>query len=339
MPVEPYRITDESSPGKIPVKPKSRRLTMALNVCGLILISGTLFYINFWLYHPIGHGPAGPTVAREPFEQTWTARPVVLLGFGDSIAAGFGASSGHSFFQMLVSNPADDWEEMRGLSLSSVIPNLEANNVALSGSTSLEHETILLDKIPEYDADTFGIVVATIGGNDVIHMYGRTPPREGAMYGATLEQAKPWIENYEQRLNAILDRIEEKFPGGSHIFLFNIYDPTDGIGDTFNAGLPAWSEGLQVLKAYNDVISKTCETRHDTTLIDIRSEFMGHGIHSRQFWRSFYHNEDKGYWYYDNLEDPNDRGYDAIRRLCLIEMSRVLPARLSEHREVESKLE
>ena len=29
-------------------------------------------------------------------------------------------------------------------------------------------------------------------------------------------------------------------------------------------------------------------------------------------------------WYHVNLEDPNERGYDAIRRLFLIEMARVL---------------
>jgi hypothetical protein len=217
---------------------------------------------------------------------------------------------------------------VRGLSLSAVIPNLSSNNVALSGSTSLEHEDVLLNRIPEHEPDTFGIVIATTGGHDVIHMYGRTPPREGAMYGATLEQARPWIENYEQRLERLLDRIGEKFPGGYHIFLANIYDPTDGIGDAFNAGLPDWPEGLLVLGAYNEIIAKTCERRDDTTLIDIHREFMGHGIHSRQFWRSFYRSEDPGYWYYDNLEDPNDRGYDAIRRLCLNEMSRVLPDRI-----------
>ena len=30
---------------------------------------------------------------------------------------------------------------------------------------------------------------------------------------------------------------------------------------------------------------------------------------------------DPHYWYYANLEDPNERGYDAIRRLFLIQMS------------------
>ena len=179
--------------------------------------------------------------------------------------------------------------------------------------------------MPEYAEDVFGVVVASIGGNDVIHMYGRAPAREGAMYGATLQQAEPWIGNFETRLNEILDAIGAQFPGGHHVFLANIYDPTDGVGDISNAGLPEWPDGLEVLTAYNDVIVRTCERREDATLVDIHAEFLGHGIHARQFWQPHYDGEDSGYWYYDNLEDPNDRGYDAIRRLFLNEMAGVLP--------------
>ena len=57
----------------------------------------------------------------------------------------------------------------------------------------------------------------------------------------------------------------------------------------------------------------------------MRGVFLGHGIHSRKFWHPHYHADDPGYWYYDNLEDPNDRGYDALRRVFLIEMAKELP--------------
>lgn len=311
--------------------PKASRFWKRLKwllVLGLLVVAGTGFYVYFWLTHPIGSGPAGPAVAVEAFEEVWSERPVVLLGFGDSIAAGYGATGGKSFFKRLHQNPPDEFEEMQNINLQTVLPNIKPVNLALSGSTSLEQVDVLLPKIEDYNEQTYGIVVATIGGNDVIHMYGRTPPREGAMYGATLEQAEPWIANFEQRLSLLLDEIGKHFPGGYHIFLANIYDPTDGIGDTFNAGLPSWPEGLQVLGAYNSVIERTCQSRNDTTLVDIHSEFMGHGIHSTQFWRSFYHPEDSGYWYYDNLEDPNNRGYDAIRRLMLNAMVDVLPEQL-----------
>ena len=43
----------------------------------------------------------------------------------------------------------------------------------------------------------------------------------------------------------------------------------------------------------------------------------------RQFWVRRYDWMDPHYWYYTNLEDPIERGYDAIRRLLLIEMARV----------------
>ena len=35
-----------------------------------------------------------------------------------------------------------------------------------------------------------------------------------------------------------------------------------------------------------------------------------------------YRKDDPHWWYFDNIEDPNERGYDALRRLFLLEMSR-----------------
>ncbi len=37
-----------------------------------------------------------------------------------------------------------------------------------------------------------------------------------------------------------------------------------------------------------------------------------------------YDRTDPHYWYQDNLEDPNDRGYDALRRLFLREIAGVM---------------
>ena len=307
---------------------RHRRLLIIVSA-GMLLLASGLFYRHFWLQHPIGIGPAGPAVDRAQFESHWTTGSVLLVGLGDSVTDGFGASAGKAYFRRLVKNPADEFIDMQGVSLSEVIPNLTVLNLSMSGTTSQELVDYQLPRLPVANADTFGIVVMTTGGNDIIHNYGQTPPREGAMYGATIEQARPWIANFSARLDGILDEITDRFPGGCQIFLANIYDPTDGIGDTVNAGLPRWPDGLKIHSEYNRVIAEAAERREEVTLINMRDEFLGHGIHARQFWQPFYKPEDPGYWYFDNLEDPNDRGYDALRRLFLIEMSRTLPARFA----------
>lgn len=279
---------------------------------------------QMWMVLPMGIGPAGPAIDRTAFANNWTDRQVVLIGLGDSITAGFGASPGHSYFDRLVANPPAEAPEMTGINLSVVLPGLIATNLSVSGSTSPQHLRTQIPKLTTQPTNIFGLVVLTTGGNDLIHNYGRTPPTEGAMYGATLEQARPWITNFVDRLETMLDAITNSFPGGCHVFLANIYDPTDGLGDIHRAGLPAWPDGLRIHEEYNRIIREATERRANVHLVDIHQPFLGHGIHCRQFWREHYDPYDPHYWYHVNLEDPNDRGYDALRRLFLNRIVEVL---------------
>ena len=306
--------------------PRSRRL-IGLMLLGLVLVLAALTYVHFWHRWPIGVGPAGPRVSRETFGKSWLDRQVLLVGIGDSITAGFGATPGHSYFSRLVANPGDEFEDMKGLCLSAVLPRLKATNVAVSGSISLEHLERQIARLGRADSNTLGLIVITTGGNDIIHSYGRMPPQEGAMFGATMEQARPWIDNFEKRLETMIQQISDRFPGGCHIFLANIYDPTDGVGDPEHAGMPPWKDCLRVLRAYNQIITRCVQKHKNVQLVNIHDAFLGHGIHTTQFWREHYQVRDPHWWYYGNVEDPNDRGYDAIRRLFLIEMARVLGER------------
>lgn len=292
---------------------------------GLLLVFVTAGCIYLRFAHPVGDGPAGPSVSLVSFSQQWTTRNILLVGLGDSVTAGFGARKGYGYFDRLHSNPADEFQDMQGISLRGVIPNLSVTNFAVSGSTSFDHIEKQLPRLPIADSNVFGLIVVTTGGNDLIHNYGRTPPRKEAMYGASWEQAQPWIEGFEKRLESILSEINSRFPGGCHIFLANIYDPTDGVGDIQSVGLPEWKDGLRILEAYNNVILKVAARHSNARLIDFYNTFMGHGIHCVQFWRSDYARRDPHYWYHVNLEDPNERGYDAIRRLLLNEMAQTVP--------------
>ncbi|MCL2347812.1 MAG: SGNH/GDSL hydrolase family protein [Planctomycetaceae bacterium] len=302
-------------------KKRRRRLYPLLAVLGIAIgFCATCFAVA--LYRPVGSGPAGPKVEREPFASVWSEEPVLLLGIGDSVTAGFGVPAAYGYVNRLADNPPDEFPEMQGVCLRKVWPKLEVKNIAVSGSTSLQHESYLNDdeRFPKQPENVFGIVVMTTGGNDIIHNYGQSPPKEGAMYGASIEQATPWIENFRGRLDRMIDRITEKFPGGCMIFLADIYDPTDGVGDAPSAFLPAWPDCMKVLDAYNAVIAEAATKHPNVVLVPMHDAFLGHGIHCSQFWRKHYKAGDPTYWFYTNLEDPNIRGYDAIRRLFLNEI-------------------
>ena len=298
---------------------KSKRRAIVV-VLGALLVGGAAFYLHFSQSRSIGNGPAGPTVLSPAFGKPWTDREVLLVGLGDSVTAGIGARKGHSYFDLLVTNPPDEFEEMRGVCLGAVLPNLQFTTLAVSGSTSLEHAEQQIPKIPAVGSNTLGMVVITTGGNDLIHNYGRTPPRDQAMYGATLEEAKPWIAGFTQRLDGMVADLEKHFPAGCEIFIADIFDFTDGQGDIQRTGLPAWPDGMKILAAYNDAIHKLAQKDPHVHIVGMHDAFLGHGIHCAQFWSSHYDPRDPHYWYYVNLEDPNERGYDAIRRLFLIEI-------------------
>jgi len=289
---------------------------------GLVLLIAVAACLYFWFIVPVGSGPAGPAISGEIFSKQWTNRPVLFVGLGDSVTAGFGARKGYSYFDRLAQNPTDEFKDMKGISLRNIFPNFLFTNLAISGSTSMELLEQELPRLAQADSNVLGIVVVTTGGNDLIHNYGRTPPREQAMYGATLDEAKPWIGNFEQRIESMIQQIESRFPGGCQIYLANVFDPTDGIGDTTRARLPEWKDAEPILNAYNDVISRCAQKHPNVHAVDIHAAFLGHGIHCTQFWQTGYDWHDPHYWLYDNLEDPNERGYDAMRRLFLIQIAK-----------------
>ena len=90
--------------------------------------------------------------------------------------------------------------------------------------------------------------------------------------------------------------------------------------------LKYWQDGLKIHTAYNAIIREVCDSEADVYCVPLHANFLGHGSHCSQFWLDTYRHDDPTYWYYENIEDPNDRGYDAIRRIFLrtiIENSRL----------------
>src|SRR5262245_40417760 len=188
----------ESTPPAAPARRRRIPRLIGLAIIGLTAIGAGLLYKYLWYARPVGRGPAGPAVPAERFDEdhgTWSDRHVLLLGIGDSITAGYGAPAGLGYFDRLVANPKNEVPDMEGKCLSKVLTNLVHRNLAIAGYTSIDCIEHQLPKLGMQEEDTFGIIVMTIGGNDIIHDYGRSPPKEGAMYGTTLPHAVPWIEN------------------------------------------------------------------------------------------------------------------------------------------------
>ena len=59
----------------------------------------------------------------------------------------------------------------------------------------------------------------------------------------------------------MLDTVVQRFPGGCEIFLGNIYDPTDGVGDAPSVYLPSWPDGLAIHAQYNQAITDCAASR------------------------------------------------------------------------------
>ncbi|MBW8016778.1 MAG: SGNH/GDSL hydrolase family protein [Planctomycetes bacterium] len=269
---------------------------------------------------PMGTGPAGPVISSEVFQEEWSDQKFVMVGVGDSITRGLGASKRHSHFQLLQQNDDAQYPDMKGCDLSTVIPKLQSKNWARDFTVSQEHIDDQFPLVEVYPPDVHGIVVVTSGGNDLIHDYGQSKPVDGAMYGCSYKQATVWTENIKRRVTTLVEGLMEKFPGGCDIFLANIFDPTDGVSDPQAIGLPRWPAASKIVRLTNRKIAEICSRYENVHLVDIHTEFLGHGIHCTERWRKHYHKEDPGHWYYHNLEDPNRRGYDAIRRLYLKEI-------------------
>ncbi len=298
----------------------------------LACLAGALFGFYRIYNPPMGSGPAGPAVPAAPFAARWHEGDTLLLGLGDSIVTGFGARAGFGFFDRLAEVPAGDAEDMAGKCLRRVLPNLRTLNLAENSTSSGQHLNDQIAILAPQPTTTRGIVVLSTGGIDLIHDYGANPPRDEALYGATWADGQRYAAAFRERLDHLLDAINTRFPGGCDIFIATIFDPTDGVGDIHRVNpvlrllkpLPPWPDGLRVHAEFNRHIREAAAARANVHVVDVHSLLLGHGMHCRDRANPNYRASDPTYWYFVNLEDPNIRGYDAIRRIFLLEMIRVL---------------
>jgi lysophospholipase L1-like esterase len=158
-----------------PLRWYSFRWQTGLILC--IAFLATWYYLLGRFKHPTGSGPAGPPVAIGSFEKIWSTNQFVLIGIGDSVTAGFGATDKHGYFELLQQNDDASLPDMRGRDLRHVLPHLMVHNFSVSYTVSEEHLKEQVPRLASYPATVRGIIVITTGGNDLIHDYGRSTGR------------------------------------------------------------------------------------------------------------------------------------------------------------------
>ncbi len=136
------------------------------------------------------------------------------------------------------------------------------------------------------------------------------------MYGATLEQAQPWIEAYRVRLASMFEKITACFPGGCEIYIGDIYDPTDGVGDAPSVYLPdgRWISYSRAIQPGNPSVRETaCARTHRTTSQNIHGPRRSLSPVLAQYLCR----QRSNVLVLREHRRSNDRGYDAIRRVFL----------------------
>ena len=95
----------------------------------ILLILSTPCYVGYRIYTavrvlPMGSGPAGPLVSAAGFEGVWCEDEVMLVGMGDSITNGLGASERHHYFALLQDTDDEVYPDRAGRELGVVLPEL-----------------------------------------------------------------------------------------------------------------------------------------------------------------------------------------------------------------------
>ena len=259
--------------------------------------------------------PDGP--AKKPDATVPTiklSKITLLVNLGDSLAAGYYATSGNSYKALLVKNNNLLYPTHAGKDLSTLFPGLKVVDKSKSGAKTSE----ILKQAQSVSGNLTGntLVLISAGGNDfnesMATMLFPLPVAQKAT--ANLKQIATHFAN------------KAKFPGTVTMVMLNIYDPTDGMGNIPNTGgltgfcktilkfglvggvvitnLALFNQQLAAFASANKVI-----------FADNHKLFLGHGFNYKNPLCKHYDSKDPSLWFYKDCAHGNNRGHHEIRKL------------------------
>ncbi len=193
------------------------------------------------------------------------AVPASYIALGDSISVDdYAGGPGRGGPSLLFRNRDDDFPQWRGRDLVSTEPQASFMLLASDGATT---RTLLDTQLPRLAASSVRptLVTLTIGGNDVLGVYGDTVAAH-----ATIDQVSVAVSHALAELRVLLA------PAG-RVIVGTVYDPSDGTGDAARLGLPPWPEAVAVIARLNDAL-RVVARRHGAGVAEVGECFLGHGL-------------------------------------------------------------
>jgi len=244
------------------------------------------------------------------------ADPARVLFLGDSITAGVGASQQSLTYPALTEENDDDtWDGWADHDLRSVFGSgFDVVDVAQGGATTDDLVARQLPALSGELGDSVSgetVVIMTIGGND---MQGSILPiLQANDQDATADAI---IGDVADNMHTTLDYFDDsdRFPDGVFVYFANVYEPSDGVGQSNCFFGIDYSTIMRYFVQANGTMREIAEER-GAAMVDLRGHFLGHGMFNDDEDNDAYDEVDPTRWFESDCQHPNDRGHHEIRRL------------------------
>ncbi len=228
-------------------------------------------------------GPAAPT----------------YVALGDSISIDdYAGGPGRGGASLLFRNRDDDFPDWRGRDLLTLDPATTFGMLATDGATT---RTLLQAQLPRLRALPARptLVTLTIGGNDLLSVYGDTAAARAVVGGV------------EAAVDRALAELAGLLAPGGRVVVGTVYDPSDGTGDAARLGLPPWPDAVAVIGELNQALRGVAE-RNGAAVADVAGTFSGHGLRAGDPRQRDARPAERRLWFCDLIE-PNAWGASGVR--------------------------
>ncbi len=225
--------------------------------------------------------------------------PPRYVSLGDSISIDdYAGGPGRGGASLLFRNRDDDFPDWRGRDLLTLDPATTFGMLATDGATT---RTLLQAQLPRLRAlqERPTLVTLTIGGNDLLSVYGDTAAARAVVGGV------------EAAVDRALAELAGLLAPGGRVVVGTVYDPSDGTGDAARLGLPPWPDAVAVIGELNQALRGVAE-RNGAAVADVAGTFSGHGLRAGDPRQRDARPAERRLWFCDLIE-PNAWGASGVR--------------------------